>query len=150
MLDSCNPMDYSKSDSLSSTIFQSLLEFMSIELVIQSNHLILCHPLLLLLSIFPSISFFFFFSSPNELTLPIRWPKYWIGQSASASVLPMNIQGWLPLGLTGWSCRFDLTRDSQESSPAPQFGNISFSALSPLYGPTLTSVHNYWKNHSFA
>ena len=101
MLDSCNPMDYSKSDSLSSTIFQSLLEFMSIELVIQSNHLILCHPLLLLLSIFPSISFFFFFFSPNELTRPIRWPKYWIGQSASASVLPMNIQGWLPLGLTG-------------------------------------------------
>ena len=58
--------------SLSLTISQSLLRFMSIELVLLSNHLILCHPLLLLLSVFASIRVF-----PNESTLRIRWPKYW-------------------------------------------------------------------------
>ena len=65
---------------------------------------------------------------------------------ASASVPPMNIHGWFPLGLTVWSC---YTRDSQESSPAPQFERISFLVLNLLYGPTLTSIHDYWKNHSF-
>ena len=69
-----------------------------------------------------------------------------IGASASASVLPMNIQDWCPLGLTGWiSCS---PRDSQESSPTPQFKNINSSALSFLYSPTLTSIHDHWKNHS--
>ena len=69
-----------------------------------------------------------------------------IGASASASVIPMNIQGWFPLGLTIWSpCS---PRDSQESSPAPQFESISSSALGLLYGPALTSIHDYWKNHS--
>ena len=61
-----------------------------------------------------------------------------IGVSASASVLPMNIEGWFPLGWTGW---ISLPRDSQESSPTPQFKSISFLALSLLYGPTLTSIH---------
>ena len=70
-----------------------------------------------------------------------------IGASALASVLPMNIQGWFPLGLTGWISL--LSRDSQESSPAPQFENIDSLVLSLLYGPNLTSVHDYWKNHSF-
>ena len=70
-----------------------------------------------------------------------------IGASASASVLPMNIQDWFPLGWNGLiSCS---PRDSQESSPIPQFKRISSSALSFLYGPTLTSIHDYWKNHSF-
>ena len=59
-----------------------------------SSHVIFCHPPLLLPSIFPSIRVF-----SNELTLWIRWPQYWI--STSASVLPMNIQDWFPLGLTG-------------------------------------------------
>ena len=67
-----------------------------------------------------------------------------IGVSASSSVLPMNIQDWFPLGLTGSPCS---TSDSQESSPPPQFKSIN-SALSFLYGTTLTSVHDYWKNHS--
>ena len=70
-----------------------------------------------------------------------------IGASASASVLPMNIQGWFPLGLTGLISL--QARGLSEPSPAPQFENISSLALSLLYGPTLTSVHNYWKNHSF-
>ena len=64
-----------------------------------------------------------------------------IGASASASVLPMNIQGWFPLGLTGWG--------SQEPYPTPQFESINSSVLSFLYGPTLTSIPVYWKNHSF-
>ena len=58
----------------------------------------------------------------------------------------MNTQNWYPLGWTDWSpCS---PRDSQESSPIPQFKGISSSALSLLYSPTLTSIHDYWKNHS--
>ena len=67
------PMDYSLQASVSFIISWSLLKLMSIELVIQSNHLILCHPLLFLLSIFPSIRVFFF---SCESALSIRWPKY--------------------------------------------------------------------------
>ena len=69
-----------------------------------------------------------------------------IGVSASASVLPMDIQDWFPLGLTGWISL--QSRDSQESSPTPKFKSINSLALSFLYSPTLTSVHDYWKNHS--
>ena len=68
-----------------------------------------------------------------------------IGVSASATVLPVNIQDWFPLGWTGWTCS---PRDSQESSPTPQFKSISSLALSFLYSPTCTSIHDYWKNHS--
>ena len=71
------------------------------------------------------------------------------GQSigASASVLPKNIQDWFPLGWTGWSpCS---PRDSQESSPTPQFKNINSSAFRFLYTPTLTSIYDHWKNHIF-
>ena len=70
-----------------------------------------------------------------------------IGVSASASALPINIQGWFSLGLT------DLislqSKDSQKSSLAPQFDSINFLVLSLLYSPTLRSVHDYWKNHNF-
>ena len=79
--------------SLSFTISWSLLKRMSIELVMTYNHLVLCSLLLLLPSIFPSIRVF-----SNDSPLRIRWPKYWA--SLSASVLPMNTQGWLLLGLT--------------------------------------------------
>ena len=70
-----------------------------------------------------------------------------IGVSASASVLRMNIQDWFPLGWTGWiSLQFKgLWR---ESSPTLQFKSIRSSGLSFLYSPTLTSIHDYWKNHS--
>ena len=68
------------------------------------------------------------------------------GASASASVFPVNIQGWFPLGLTGLTpC---CPRDSWESSPTPQFETINSSAISLLCGPTLTSIHDHWKNHS--
>ena len=68
-----------------------------------------------------------------------------IGASPSASVLPMNIQVWFPLGLTDLILQ---SKDSQESSPTPQFKSINSSVLSLLYSPTLTSIHDYWKNHS--
>ena len=86
--------------SLSFTISQSLLKFTCIELVMLSDHLFFYLPLLLLPSIFPSISVFY-----NESALRIRWPKYW-----SFSINPpMNIQNWFPLGLTGLiSLQFDL------------------------------------------
>ena len=108
--------------SLSFIISQGLPKFMSVELVMPSNHLFLCRPLFLLPSIFHSIRVF-----SNELTVCIRWPK--IEASASASVLPANIQGWFPLGVTSLIL---LPRDSQESSPAPQFKRINSSVLSLL------------------
>jgi len=70
-----------------------------------------------------------------------------IEASVSASVFPMNIQGGFPLGLTGWIS--SMLKDAQESPPAPQFKSINSSALSLLYGPALTSIHDYWKNCSF-
>ena len=66
-----------------------------------------------------------------------------IGVSASASVFPMNIQDWFPSGWIGWISL--QSRDSQESSPTTQFKSINSSALSFLYSPTLTSIHDYWK-----
>ena len=70
-----------------------------------------------------------------------------IRASTSASVLPMNIQCWFPLGLMGLSP--SCPKDSQESSLEPQLGSINSLVLSLLYGPTLTSVHDYGKNQSF-
>ena len=97
-----------------------------------SNHLILCHPLLLLPSVFPSIRVF-----SNESALHFRQPNYW-----SFSISPSNgyIQSWFPLGLIGLiSC---CPRDSKESSLASQFKNINSTALSLPYGPPLTSLHD--------
>ena len=69
-----------------------------------------------------------------------------IWASSLASVLPVTIQGWFPLRMTRWSpCS---PRDSQESSPTPQFESINSLALSLLYDPTLTSTHDYLKNHN--
>ena len=71
-----------------------------------------------------------------------------IGVSASASILPVNVQDWFPLGWTGlislWSKGLSLP-----SSPAPQFKSNNSSGPSLLYGPTLTSIHDYWENHCF-
>ena len=106
------PWTIARQASLSITNSWSLLRLMSIESVMPSNHLILCPPILLLPLIFPSIRVF-----TNESVLHIRWPKYW--SLSLASVFPMNIQDWLPLGWTGWISFW--TRDSQESSPTPQF-----------------------------
>ena len=111
---------------------------MSIESVLPSIQLILCCSLLLLLSIFPSIRVF-----SSKSTRHIRWPKYW-SFSISASI---DVQDWFPLGLTVWSpC---CPRDSQEPSPAPQFESITFGTQL-LYGPVLTSTHDYWKTTALA
>ena len=125
--------------SLSCTISQSLLKRTSIESVMPSNHLFLCHPLLLLLSIFPSIRVF-----SNESVLCIRWPKNW---SFSFSISPSSEYSGLISFRMDW---LDLlaVQEAQESSPTPQFKSINSSALSFLYSPTLTSIHDYWKNHS--
>ena len=130
------PWTAARQASLSITNTQSLLKLVSIELVMPSNHLILCRPLLPPPSIFPSIRVF-----PNESVLPISGQS--IGVSASASVLPRNIQDWFPLGLTG------LISLQSKGLSVSQFESISSLALSFLYGPSLTSVHDYWENHSF-
>ena len=70
-----------------------------------------------------------------------------VGASASTSVLPMNIWDWFPIQLTGLISL--QSKNSQESSPTPQFKSINSLVLSLLYGPTLTTIHDYWKNHSF-
>ena len=110
---------------------------MSLESVMPSNHLIFCRPLLLLSSIFPSIRVF-----SNESVLRNRWPKYW-----SFSVSPSNEYSGLISFSIDW---FDLlaVQGTLESSPAPQFKSINSSALSFLHSPTLTSIHDYWKNYS--
>ena len=137
----CNPMNCSMPSfpSLSFTISWSLLKLMSIESMMPPNHLILCHLLLLLPSVFPSIKVFSneFFTSGGQR----------IGASASASVFPKNIQDWFPLGLTGLISL--QSKGLSRISPTPQFESINSWALRLLYGPTLTSMHDYWKNHSF-
>ena len=125
---------------LSSTVSQNLLKFMSIESVILSNHLILCCPFLLLLLIFPSIRVF----SNESVPLWIRWPKYW---SFRFSTSTSNEYSGLIFFRIDW---LDLlaVQGTLKSSPAPQFESINSSVLSLLYGPALTSVLDYWKNHS--
>ena len=126
--------------SLSISNSQSLPKLMSIESVMPSNHLNLCRPRLLLPSILPSISVF-----SNESVLCIKRPKYW-NFSFSQSFQWIFRTDFFYDGLVGSPCS---PRDFQESSPAPQFKSINSSALSFLYSPTLTSTHDYWKNHSF-
>ena len=124
--------------SLSITNSQSLLKLMHIESVMPPNHLILCRPLLLLPSVFPSVRVF-----SNESALLIRWPKDW---SFSFSISPSNEHSGLISFRMVWSlCS---PRDSQESSLTPQFKSINSLVLSFLYSPTLTSIHDHWKNHS--
>ena len=116
---------------------------MSNESVMPSNHLILCHPLLLLPSIFPSIRVFSDESAPY-----FRWPKYW---SFSFSISPSSeYSGLISFGVD-W---LDLlavqgTLKSLLQDFEPQFKSINTSVLSFLYSPILTSIHDYWKNHSF-
>ena len=115
-------------------VSQSLLKLLSIESVMPSNHLILCHPLLLP-SIFPSFRVF-----SSELALRLRWPKYWnfrfsISPSSKYSGLISDWLIWSPF----------CPGDSQESYPAPQFEGINSSVLSLFYYPALRSVRDYWK-----
>ena len=115
------PWTAARQAPLSFTISRSFLRFMCIELVRLSNHLILCHSLLLLPSIFPSVKVF-----SNESALRIRWPKYW---SFSFSVSPPNEYSGLISFRMDW---LDLlaVQGTQESSPAPQFKSVNSSVLS--------------------
>ena len=134
----------------------TLLKLMSIESVMPTNHLILCHPLLLQTSIFPSISvfsfslfdlLFFFYFTLFYFTILYKFftsGKYW---SSSFSISPSNeYSGLIPFRI-GW---FDLlaVQGTLKSLLQSQFNGISSSALSFLYSPTLTTIHDYWKNHS--
>ena len=134
------PWTAARQASLSITNSQSLLKLMSIELVMSSNHLILCLPLLLLPSIFPSIRVF-----SSDSVLCIRWPKYW---SFSFSISTSNEYSGLLSFKIDW---LDLlaVQGTLESSPTPQFKIINSAMLSFLYSLTLTSIRSHWKNHSF-
>ena len=126
--------------SLSFTISWTLLRLMSIKLVMPSDHLILCCPLILLPLIFPSIRVF-----SNESVLRIRWPKYW---SFSLSISPSNEDSRLIFFRIDWC---DLLQSKELSKV---FSSITVrkhhsSTLNLLYGPTLTSIHDYGKNCNF-
>ena len=121
--------------SLSFTISWSLLKLVSIESVMPSNYLILFRPLLFLPSIFPSMRVFSSEFSSHQVAKVLELQH----QSFQWIFRVDFFQNWLV-----WS-----PRDSLESSPTPQFKSISSSVLNLLYGPTLTSLCDYWKNHSF-
>ena len=127
--------------SLSITNSQSLLKLVSIESVMPSNHLILCHPLLLLPSICPSIRVF-----SNESAFHIRWPKYW---SFSFNISPSNEHPGLISFRMDW-LDFLAVQGTFKSlfQHISKWKEINSSVLSFLYIPTLTSIHDHWKNHS--
>ena len=123
------------------TSSQSLLKLMSIESVIPSNHLILCRPLLLPPSIFPSIRGF-----SKKSVLCIRWPNYW---SFSFCISPSNEYSGLISFRNDWLDHFAVQGTLKSLHQQQQFKNINSLTLTFLYRPNLTSTHDYWKNHSF-
>ena len=119
------------------TVSWSLFKLVSLELMMLSKHLTLCHLLLLLPSVLPRIRVF-----SNGLALCLKWPKYW-----SFSIIPSNEWSQLiSLGLTGLNSLQAKGLSRVFCSPTVQKHS---SVLSLLYSPTLTSIHDYWKNHSF-
>ena len=117
---------------------RSLLKFVSTELVMPSNHLILSCPLLLPSTIFPSIRVF-----SNESVVCIRWPKYW---SFSFNISPSNEYSGLISFRMDW---LDLLAVQGTLKSLLQHHSSKASILQPsAYSPTLTSIHDYWKNHS--
>ena len=113
---------------------------MSIESVMPCNHLILCHPLLFPPSIFPSIRVF-----SNESVLCIRWPKYW---SFSFNISPSNEYSGLISSRMDWLDLFAVqgTLKNLLQNHSSKVSILQHSAF--FYCPTLTSIHDYWKNHS--
>ena len=131
----CDPIDCSMPGFLSFTVSWSLLKLMSIKYVMPSNHLVLCYPLFLPPSIFPSVRVF-----SNESR--IRWPKNW---SFRFSISPSNeYSDWFTLGLIGL-ISLQSKGLSKVFSSTTVWKYQFFASL--LHGPTLTSIHNYWKNH---
>ena len=117
----------------SSTMSWSLFKFKTIELVMLYTHLVLCHALLLLPSIFPSIKVF-------------SWPNCW---NFGFSISPANKHSGLISFRIDWFDLLVVHGTLKESSPALQFKSINSLALSLCYGPSVTSVHDYWENHIF-
>ena len=126
--------------SLSITNSWILFKLMSIKSVMPSNHLILCHPLILP-SIFPSLRVF-----SNESVLLMRWPKYW---SFSFNISPSNEYSRLIPFRMDWLDPFAVQGTLKSLLQHHSSKAINSSVHSLLYGPTLTSTHDYWKNHSF-
>ena len=133
-----NPWITAHQASLSITNSLSLLKLMSIESVMPSSHLILCRPLLLLPPIPPSIRVF-----PNESTLRMRWPKYW---SCSFNISPSNEHPGLISFRMDW-LDFLAVQETLKSLLQHHSSKASI-LLSFLYSPTLTPIHDHWKNHS--
>ena len=135
------PCTVARQAPLSFTISLSLLKFMSTELVMLSNHLILYCPLLLLSSIFPSMrdeGLFQWVGSSHQVVKVLK-----LQHQSFQWIFTVN---FLPDWLVWAPCS---PRDCQESSPTSPFESIDFLMLSLLYGPTVTSIHDYWKNHNF-
>ena len=138
----CDPTDCSTPGFPVFHHSRSLLKLMSIESVMPSNHLILCHPLLLLPSVFPSIRVF-----SNELALHIRWPKYWcfsFSTNASSEYLGLisfRID-WFDLLAVQRTLKSLIQHYSSKAS-------ILWCSAFFILHPTLISIHDYWKNHSF-
>ena len=132
------PWTAARQASLSITNSRSVLKLMSIESVMPCNQLIVCHPLLLVPSIFPSTRVF-----STESFLCIRWPKYW-----SFSISPSSEYSGLISLRIDW---FDLLGVQGTLRSLLQYYSSNASAFAPcfLYGSPLTSIHDYWKNHSF-
>ena len=131
------PWTAARQATLSITNSQSLLTLIYIELVMPSNHLILCHPLLLLPLFFPSIRVF-----SNESVLRIRWPKYW-----SFSISPSNEYSGLISFRIDWLDLLAVQGLSKVISSTTVQKHQFFGAQLSL-GPILTSMYDYWKNHS--
>ena len=133
--DSFDPMDCSTAGL---SVHHQLLEFTqisSIESVMPSNHLIICHPLSSCLQSFPA-------SRSFQMSQLFPSGGQSIADSASTSVLPMHIQDWSPLGWTGWI-------SLQSKGLSRVFSNTTVQKHQFfLYSPTLTSIHDYWKNYS--
>ena len=125
--------------SLSITNSQSLPKLMFIKLVMPSTHLILCRPLLLLPSVFPSQGLFKWVTPFHQAA---KVSEFQLQHQSFQWILRTDL---LSDGLVGSPC---CPRDSQEFSPTPQFKSINSSALCFLYTPALTSIHDYWKNHT--
>ena len=134
----CDPLDFSMPGFLSFAISQNLFKLMSIKSVMPSSHLILFVP-------FSCLQFF-----PESGSFPMSWLFSPGGQSirasASTSVLPVNIQDWFPLGLTGLIL---LSKGLSRVFSRTTVQKHQFSVLSFLHGPTLTSIQDYWKNYNF-
>ena len=139
MSDFVTPWTAEHQASLSFTNSQSLFKLTSIESVMPSNHLVLCCPLLLLFSIFPSIRVF-----SNELALQIRWPKYW---SFSFSISPSNEYSKLIFFRIDW-CDLLAVQENLKSLLQHHSSKASILRRLAFLMVQLTSIHDYWKNHN--